>query len=204
MLQGSSPQASVLGDRLTITGPFPPGTLSAQVGFSLPNAGASLALTQKWPAAVAQVFVAVEKIGPMQMVSAQLTDIRETQTEGGVFLMGTGGRLNAGDTLTVNLSGMPAASHTARDAGVAIVLLIIGVGAWLAMTPDTARKELGVTLLARRERLMTELVALERKRRQKGLSVQDEARVERLTRALEGVLASLDQAPDTSDEAAGA
>lgn len=204
MLQGSSPQASVLGDRLTITGPFPPGTLSAQVGFSLPNAGASLALTQKWPAAVAQVFVAVEKIGPMQMVSAQLTDIRETQTEGGVFLMGTGGRLNAGDTLTVNLSGMPAASHTARDAGVAIVLLIIGVGAWLAMTPDAARKELGVTLLARRERLMTELVALERKRRQKGLSAQDEARVERLTRALEGVLASLDQAPDASDEAAGA
>ncbi len=39
MLEGSSPQASVLAARVTITGPFPPGKLSAQVGFSLPNAG---------------------------------------------------------------------------------------------------------------------------------------------------------------------
>ena len=64
MLQGSSPQASVLAARVTITGPFPPGKLVAQVGFSLPNAGANLALTQKWPAALSQIFVAAEKIGP--------------------------------------------------------------------------------------------------------------------------------------------
>lgn len=205
MLEGSSPQASVLGDRLTITGPFPPGTLSAQVAFALPNAGASLALTQKWPAAVAQMFVAVEKIGSMQMSSAQFTDISERQAEGGVFLMGTGGRLNAGDTLTVNLSGMPAASHTARDAGLAIVLLMLGTGAWLAMTPGASRNAHSVTLIARRERLITDLVAIERKRRQKGLSAPEEARLERLTRALEGVLASLDQgAAATGDEAAGA
>jgi len=204
MLQGSSPQASVLGDRLTITGPFPPGTLSAQVGFSLPNAGASLVLSQTWPAAVGQLFVAAEKIGAMQMSSPQLTDVREMQTESGVFLMGTGGRLNAGDTLIVNVSGMPAADHTGRDVGVAMVLLILGVGAWFALTPGAARKADDASRLARRESLMAELVAIERKRLKKGLSAQDEARHERLTKDLEIILSSLDQAATAGDEAARA
>ena len=41
MMQGSSPNASAQGDMLTITGPFPPGKTVAQVGFSLPQAGAT-------------------------------------------------------------------------------------------------------------------------------------------------------------------
>ncbi len=204
MLQGSSPQASVLGDRLTITGPFPPGKLSAQVGFSLPNAGSALALRQKWPAAVAQLFVAAEKIGPMQMSSPQLTDVREMQTEGGVFLMGTGGRLNAGDTFAVNLSGMPAASHTARNAGVAIVVLILGVGLWMAVTPGAARAAHHRKLVEKRERLMAGIVALERKRRKKVLSEPEAARLQRLTNDLERVLASLDEAPASGGEGVAA
>ncbi len=204
MLQGSSPQASVLGDRLTITGPFPPGKLSAQVGFSLPNAGSALALRQKWPAAVARLFVVAEKIGPMRMSSPQLTDVREMQAEGGVFLMGTGGRLNAGDTFAVNLSGLPATSHTARNAGVAIVVLILGVGLWMAVTPGAARAAHDLRLLEKREHLMAGIVALERKRRKKALSEPEAARLQRLTNDLERILASLDQAPASGDEGVAA
>jgi hypothetical protein len=204
MLQGSSPKASVLGDRMTIVGPFPPGKLAAQVGFSLPNAGADLELRQTWPAAIEQVFVAAEKIGPMTMTSAQLTDVRDMQTEGGVFIMGTGGRLKSGDTLVVNLTGMPAESHTARNAGVAIVLLILAIGLWLAMTPGAARAAQDSKLAEKRERLLADIVALERKRRKKGLSEPDEARLQRLTSDLERVLASLDRTPTGGNEGVAA
>lgn len=202
MLQGSSPQASVLAARVTITGPFPPGKLVAQVGFSLPNAGANLVLTQKWPAALSQIFVAAEKIGPMQLSSPQLTDIRETPTEGGVFLMGSGGRIEPGGTLTVNLTGMPAASHTARNAALAIVGLILGVGLWMALTPGSARAAQHGRLAGKRERLMGEIVALERKRRTRALTETEGARLQKLTADLERVLASLDQAPASRDEGA--
>jgi hypothetical protein len=200
MLRGSAPQASVLGARVTITGPFPPGMLSAQVGFSLPNAGSDLVLTQTLPAALAHVFVAAEKIGAMQMSSPQLTEVREMQTEGGVFLMGTGGRLDAGRPLTVSLSGMPAASHTSRNAAVAIAVLILGVGLWMAVTPGAARAAHDVKLIQKRERLMDDIVALERRRRKRALSEPEEARLQRLTGDLERVLASLDQAPASGDE----
>ena len=40
VLEGSSPQATVRGERVTIVGPFPPGKTDVQIGFSLPNAGA--------------------------------------------------------------------------------------------------------------------------------------------------------------------
>jgi len=200
MLEGSSPQASVLSARVTITGPFPPGKLSAQVAFSLPNAGANLVLTQQWPAALSQVFIAAEKIGPMQLSSPQLTDVRETQTEGGVFLMGTGGRIERGGTLTVNLTGMPAASHTARNAALAIVVLILGVGLWLALTPGSARAAQDGRLAGKRERLLGDIVGLERKRRTRALTEAEAARLQRLTADLERVLASLDQAPASTDE----
>ena len=116
MMQGSSPNASVRGDLLTITGPFRPGVTPAQVGFTLPQAGESTAIRQKWPAAMAQVFVGVEKIGALQMSSPQLTDTREMTTEGGaVFIMGTGGRINPGGELVINLSGIPAHSPVPRN-----------------------------------------------------------------------------------------
>lgn len=200
MLQGSSPQASVLGDRLTITGPFPPGTLVAHVGFSLPNAGASLELRQTWPAALAELFVAAEKIGDMKMASAQLTAIQDTPTESGVFIMGRGGRLNSGDTLVVNLSGLPAQGRTARRVAVAIVVLMLGLGFWFALTPGAARAAQDGRLASRRERLMADIVALERKRRKKALSDSEAARLQRLTADLERILASLDQAPAGSKD----
>src|SRR5205085_6727604 len=59
MMQGSSQHASAKGDMMTITGPFPPGKTVAQVGFSLPQETASATISQKWPAALAQIFVAV-------------------------------------------------------------------------------------------------------------------------------------------------
>ena len=195
MMQGSSPTASVRGDILTITGPFAPGKTSAQVGFSLPQAGAASTIQQKMPVALGQLFVAAEKVGAMQLSSPQLTGLRDMTSEGQVFIMGTGGRLNAGDTLVVNLSGMPAHSPWPRNVALGTALLVFVVGLWLSLSPKAARASEDAKLETRRERLLAELVVLERKRRQKPLSPADEARLQRLTSDLEKVMAALDLGP---------
>jgi hypothetical protein len=193
VMQGSSTHASVKADMLTITGPFPPGKTIAQVGFSLPKAGASYTLTQTWPAALAQVFVGMEKIGNMQIASPQLTDVREMNSDGTPFIMATGPRLNAGETMSLRLTGLPAHSNTARNAVLIAALVIFAIGAWFAFSPAKAHAAQDAKLNARREKLMSEVVALERKRRNRPLSEADEARLERVTAELERVIAELDR-----------
>ena len=193
MMQGSAQNASAKGDMLTITGPFAPGKTIAQVGFSLPQAKSEITIEQKWPVAVAQVFVGVEKIGDMKVSSPQLTDTRDMNSEGQNFIMGTGGRLNAGDTLVLHLTGLPSHSQTPRNAALIAAVLIFGVGAWFAISPGKAHAAQDAKLNAQREKLMSEIVALEKKRRQKPLSSADVARLERATAELERVIAELDR-----------
>jgi len=194
IMQGSSPNASAQGDRVIITGPFPPGKTLAQLGFSLPQAGAAPTIRQRWPAALAQVFVGVEKVGAIQVSSPQLTDTREMNTEGGaVFIMGTGGRLNANDELVVNLSGVPAHSQALRNAALGLAALIFGLGAWFAFAPSKAHAAQDEQLRARREKLMNDVVALERRRRLKPLSASEESKLQRATSELERVIAELDR-----------
>jgi hypothetical protein len=197
ILQGSSPNASAQGDRLIVTGPFGPGKTVVQVGFSLPQAGASTTIRQRWPAAMAQLFVGVEKIGNIQMSSPQLTDMREMATQGGaVFIMGTGGRINAGEEITIHLTGVPAHSRTLRNSALALAAIIFGLGGWFAFSPSKAHAALDEKLRARREKLMNDVVALERKRRQKPLSATEEAKLQRATSELERVIAELDRSDD--------
>jgi hypothetical protein len=193
MMQGSSQHASAKGDMLTITGPFAPGKTIAQVGFSLPQAGAAITIEQKWPVALAQVFVGVEKIGDMKISSPQLTDTREMNTDGQNFIMGTGGRLNAGDTLVLHLTGLPSHSQIPRNAALIAAIVIFAIGAWFALSPAKAHAVQDAKLNAQREKLMSEIVALEKKRRQKPLSSADVARLERATAELERVIAELDR-----------
>ena len=204
MLQGSTTQASAQGEIVTVTGPFPPGKTMVQVGFTLPDAGSTLQIRQKMPAALEQVFVAVEKIGPMQMSSPQFTGSREMNAEGQIFLMGTGGRLNAGDTLAINLTGLPSHSTTPRNVALALAILILGMGLWLAFTPGEAHAAAVARLQKQRTRLMGDLVGLERKRRHHELSAADETKRQRLLADLERVVAELDQAPSTGDEGVAA
>jgi hypothetical protein len=193
MMQGSSPNASAQGDVVTITGPFPPGKTIAQVGFSLPQAPQNYELRQTWPAALAQVFVGMEKIGNMQIASPQLTDVREMNSDGQPFIMATGPRLNAGDTLVLNLTGLPAHSRAPRNAALALVVVIFVLGAWFAFSPAKAHAAQDAKLQARRDKLMNEIVALERKRRNKPLSDAEDARLQRLTADLERIIAELDR-----------
>lgn len=200
MLEGSSQQVSVRGEHVTITGPFAPGKTPVQLGFSLPNTGKALTIRQTLPAALDQVFVAAEKIGPMQLSSPQLRETREVNSEGQVFLMGTGDRVNAGDTLVLQLSGLPARSPVARYGVLALAVAIVVIGLGIGLTSREPQAAEDVKLIAKRDRLMGELVSLERKRRARGLSAPDEARRQKVLTDLERAWAALDQSPGPGDE----
>ena len=72
---------------------------------------------------------------------------------------------------------------------------MFAIGAWFALSPAKAHAAQDAKLQARREKLMNEVVALERKRRSKPLSDADEARLQRVTADLERIIAELDRVP---------
>ena len=77
--------------------------------------------------------------------------------------------------------------------GIVQVVLIFAAGAWFAWSPGKAHAVQDQKLNARREKLLAEIVALEKKRQTKPLSESDEARLQRATTELERVIAELDR-----------
>ena len=202
-LEGSSTLAAVQGDRIRITGPFPPGTTSVQVGYRFRYSGGSATISQQWPAAFEQLFVAAEKVGKLQMSSPQFQQQQEAKAGGAPFLMATGGRLNAGDTLTINLSGLPHRNTTMRNVGLGIGVAILAVGFWAAISRRDSRDET-IELVKRKEKLLGDLVALEEQHRQG--RVDDRrytSRRQALMSQLERVMGEIDGAPASERPRAG-
>ena len=172
---------------MTITGPFPPGKTIAQVGFSLPQAGADLRAEQTWPAALAQVFVGMEKIGNMQISSPQLTDVREMNSDGQPFIMAhRRPRLNAGDTLVAEPDGPAGAQQDAAQRRAAS-RRDLRLGAWFALSPAKAHAAQDASWTARREKPDERIGRARAEAAQQAAVGADEARLERVTAELERV-----------------
>ena len=200
-MEGSSRQATLRGNTVRITGPFAPGKTDVQVGFSIADHGTTYTLAQKWPAAFEQVFVAAEKIGDMSVESPQLPKIETINAEGGkMFVLASGGRLAAGDTLTVTLQNLPAHNRVPR-------YIAVGLGGAdppgrACSSPSRRARPSARTLEEERARLMRELVAIEERRRAGRPKAKDGERRPLLTAELERVLATLDEAPGGGQGAA--
>ena len=167
MLEGSAPNAVAAGKRVTITGPFAPGNTLVQFGYSVPLGSNEITLAQSLPAPMTQVSVLAQKIGGMQLSSPQLSERREMAADGQTYIVGQGGALKAGDTLTLTLSGLPHRAVWPRNVALLISGVILLAGAWGATrgsaTPD--QKERRGHLNARRDKLFSELANLEAARR---------------------------------------
>jgi hypothetical protein len=165
LLQGSFPGATVSGDRLTIRGPFPPGTTSVQVAFRLLYSGSEATVEQRFPANVERVSVVVEKLGDIHVTSPQFTNHGDVKANDGTpLVLASGGALPAGTPLTLTLTGLPNVSTWPRNVALGLAALIVGLGAWLAMG-GRSRDEGRRTLEARRDALLRELVKLEEQHR---------------------------------------
>jgi hypothetical protein len=197
LLEGSSPSASVSGDRVTVTGPFAPGITAVQVGFELRSTAAELTVTQRWPVALDRVTVAAEKIGALSLTSSQFADTSDVRPgDGSLYVMGTGPGLPAGGVLTMQLSNLPVASRVPSFIALGLAGVILAVGGWLSMTGSATEQSARVRLVARRDTLLNELAKLEQRRapREAAEDPKDGSRRRHLLSELERIYGELDQA----------
>lgn len=194
LLEGSSPLATLAGDRVNVAGPFPPGMTLVQFAYTLPYSQGTQTITQRIPAALAQLSVVVQKSGGMRLESPQVTQQRDVTAEGQTYILGQGPPLPAGTDVSFVLSGLPHPPVWPRNLALALAVLVLASGAYAAVrgpsSPAAERKRLE----AERERLFAELTALEEAHRAGRVSEKTYAsRRRELVGALEGVYAALDQ-----------
>lgn len=192
ILQGSSPLATVDGLRVIVNGPFPPGSTLVQVGTSFTETSGSFDLVQRFPAALTEYAVIVKKLGETTMSSSQLAGQQVIPAQGETFIGAEGTPVAEGQPLTVSLTNMPHHSAAPRRTALALAVGIVLIGVWTATrsTDDPAtRGGERKRLLARREKLLGDLVRLERDQRD---DRRYGARREEIVAALEQVYGALD------------
>ena len=170
IMEGGSKAATVSGSRVTITGPLPPGVTQVPIAFRLESWNDPWVLQQQFPLPVATVAFAAQKLGDMRLSGPQTPTVRETVLQGTPFIVATGGRLPAGTPLSVTLSGVPHRSRMPVYFALTVAAAIAVWGAWQATGRDggeAARRDARTKeLVARRERGLSALAALELQRRQ--------------------------------------
>lgn len=209
IMEGSSPQATLSGRRVVVGSPFAPGHTFVQVGMSLPSTTGSIDVTLTPPANMESLAVIAQKIGDARLVSPQLTNQREMPAEGRTYIAAMGGPVSAGQTISVTLTDLPHHSAAPRFITLTIAAAIVAVGFFAfsrPSRPDEGAARERKRLVARREKLLGELVRLETDR-QAGRAVVDRyaARREELIAALEQVYGALDTGgtdPDPAERAA--
>ena len=205
LLEGSSSKASVTDAHVQVEGPFAPGRTLVQVAYAVPLDSASLQLTQRFPAAVEQLAVIVKKVGETTLVSPQIAKQQDMTASGETFIAATGGPVAAGQPILMTLENLP--HHSAVPSWIALSLagLIWIGGVWMSRSGGDreARAVERKRLIARRERLFSDLVRLEQERRTgKVNQTRYASRRDELMVALEhiyGALDSDDLGPEPSD-----
>jgi hypothetical protein len=160
--------ATVDGTRVTLTGPFQSGQTPVGVSYRVPFSGSDLNLTQTFPVPVSGVAVMMRKIGPMAIRSPQFTGQEERLFEGQTYVLGQGGGVAAGGTLTLDIDGLPHHSAAPRLIALGLAGTVIVLGAFAASRPRAPRANDAAALKARREKIFTDLIRLEQQRRAAG------------------------------------
>ena len=197
VMEGSTKQATAEHDRVLVTGTLPAGPSDLQIAFRLEPGGGTLTLRQAFPVPTDTVLLAVQKLGAMQVISPQVTRVREAPIQNVMFIVGSGPPLGAGTPLVVTVTGLPHHSRTPLWIALALVVLIVAAGVWLSVGSgaasafDARRRELE----AERQRGLAALSALDAERRAGRIDRHAfEQRRTSLMAALERVYGDLDTA----------
>ena len=160
VLEGSAKNAVAEKGRITITGPFQPGDAVVQFAYTVPFGGDTNTIRQKLPVQMTQFTILAQKVGNMQLSSPQMQQHREMSAEGQAYILGRGPAVNAGDTVTITLTGVPHEPAWPRYLALTLAVAILAAGAIAAArgrgpAPDaTSRRG---RLHADRERLFDQL-----------------------------------------------
>ncbi len=140
IMDGSTKQATVSGSHVTVLGPFAPGTTPVQVAFELPYSGGTAHLVQKMPAELPEVIVIAGQLGGLDLVSKQISAKRNVVDQGERILAATGPGLQAGQTLTVDLTGLPHHALWPRYLALTLAGSILTAGIWAAVAVPRRRR----------------------------------------------------------------
>jgi hypothetical protein len=140
LLQGSSKQATAKGPRVIVTGPFAPGATLVQVAYEQPYSGDTVRIEQKWPAALQNVAVLVPQIGGLDVRSPQITSKREVTDQGQKLIVAGGPAIPAGQSLVLEISGLPHHPAWPRYVALSLAVVIAGAGIWAAASPNPRRR----------------------------------------------------------------
>src|SRR5262245_56521489 len=197
ILDGSTPLARSRGSHISLAGPLPPGATMLRIACEFPAGSGALDLTQTFPAALDRLLVLVRKQGEAKLASPQLARQQEFPSEGETIIGGMGGAVAAGQSISLSLSDLPHHSAAPRWTALSLASVILLAGIWAG-----TRKEEGAAqdaerkrLVARREKLLGDLVKVERDRRNgRGDADKLAARREELIASLEHIYGALDDA----------
>jgi hypothetical protein len=195
ILQDSSPQAKADGTRVSVAGPFAPGTTVVQFAYSMPYSGADLDFEQKMPVPLTRVVVLAQKAVQMRLQSPQLSEQREMTAEGQMYIVGQGPAVAAGRSVAFTFSGLPHEPRWPHMLALTLAVVILGMGAWASLRKAPEREDKTRTRLeTKRGQLFAELTALEQQHRDGLLDSQRYAiRRAELVAALERVYAEIDR-----------
>ena len=163
VLEGSGGKPMIAGTRVTVPGPFAPGSTLVQFGYSMPITGATLSIQQKLPVALSQFSLMAQKVGDTKVDSPQIAEHRDMPVQGQTFIVGKGPAVPAGGTIALTFTGLPHQPVWPRNVALAIAGAILLGGLWgmRRRPPSAGEVDRRRRLEAKRDRLFGELVALE-------------------------------------------
>ena len=128
VIDGSSPNAKLNGPRLTVMGPFAPGTTSVQLGYELPTGADSKVIVQHWPVAMPQSSIVLQRTGSEELVSTQVSDKQETTSNGQRVVFGRLAAVPANGSITVEVTGLAHHSRLPRNLALTLVVGLLALG----------------------------------------------------------------------------
>jgi hypothetical protein len=130
VLEGSTPQATAVGSRVIITGPFAPGVTNVQIAYELPTAGGRAELVQRWPATLQQLTVVLTQTGGLDLISDRIREKEEFMGQGRQVMRATGSTIPTGETLTLAITGLPYHARWPRYVALSLAVVFVGLGVW--------------------------------------------------------------------------
>jgi hypothetical protein len=187
----------IAGTRVTVAGPFAPGSTLVQFGYSMPITGATLSIQQQLPVALKQFSMMAQKVGATEVRSPQIAEQRDMPVQGQTFIVGKGPAVPAGGTIALTFTGLPHQPVWPRNValGIAGAILLVGLWGMRRRSPSPGEVDRQRQLEAKRDRLFGELVALEEQYRARTIDAERYAtRRRELVAALERLYAEIDEA----------
>jgi hypothetical protein len=199
IIEGPEGKAAVKDRTVLIQGPFPPGKTTVQVAYALRANTGSIEVEQRFPVELEHLAVIVRKLGDAKLTSPNISRQQEMPADGQTYIAAAGDKgIPAGQLITLNVSGLPHHSVVPRYLALSIAALIVLIGIVALRRPvegseGDARAAERKRLIARREKLLQDLVRLEQDHRRGRLdAARYGERRQALMEALEHVYGALD------------